>query len=76
MVARRGGGGRGEERRQLSANSPLYVSKIIFFTLGNKFQTQVTDSVSCKLLTIYQDNHIKVTKLRCNVKYELCLLCL
>ena len=30
-----------------------YVSKLILCTIGNKFQTQVTDSVSCKSLTIY-----------------------
>ena len=37
--ARRGEDVGGEERRQLSANSPLRV-KIIVFTIGYKFQTQ------------------------------------
>ena len=62
--------------KQLLANTPLRV-KNDFFMNGNTFQTQVTGSVSCKLLAMYQDNCIRVlkTQFQCfNAKYQLCLL--
>ena len=51
--AQRGGGGR-ERRGDNYPPIDYYVSKIILFTVGNKVQTQVTDSV------ISDQSHTKV----------------